>query len=209
MVSDQWWNRLTFCTRKFWTILLQFSKTLKTLRCSGLSNRRQEVRNLCWILWCNSLAFVWETRREIDSTGVSLNTLHFSGFCLRNRTIYFIWSEFHIQIVVLLSTWDRSTTLEQIFTLWIQIYNWTDLQVGYSSYTFTGILWINSHLHHVASIWSFYNSNMVDFDALLQHVEIGGKSRLEQSFATKSKTTQAKPSFSDLVTARPGQVARS
>ena len=40
-------------------------------------------------------------------------------------------------------------------------------------------------------------------------METGGKSRLKQSFAAKSKATQAKPSFSDLVTARPGQVARS
>ena len=46
---------------------------------------------------------------------------------------------------------------------------------------------------------------MVDFDALLQQVEIGGKSRLKQSFATKSKATQAKPSFSDLFTANTSQ----
>ena len=47
---------------RFWIILPQFSRTLKTLQCSGLSNRWQEVwiivKNyiyiaFCWILWCS------------------------------------------------------------------------------------------------------------------------------------------------------------
>ena len=121
MVSEKWWNRLTFWTRIFWTILPQFSKTLKTLRYSGLSNRRREVWNLCWILWCNSLAFVWKQGEKlILQESVWIHNI-FSGLCLRN---YYIWVYLRFELNNLLHL-----GVNFVYKLWFYWAHGTDLQL--------------------------------------------------------------------------------
>ena len=122
----------------FLTILPQFLRTLKTLRCSGLSNRWQEVWNICeklqlhYILldsMVNPLLFIWG-KGEIGSTGVSLNYIWvYLRFKLNNLLLFrsgFLW----LFQGLLLGNWKICFIWEWIsYILWYlfehmgQIYN--------------------------------------------------------------------------------------
>ena len=88
---------------------------------------------------------------------------------------------------------NRSSSYKQIYncksTSFKQIYDWTDLQVGTDLTLSTGFLWIFHYFRllnwskfpvyiTLLTFWSIYNSNTVDFSALFQQGEKGGKSRL-------------------------------